>query len=937
MGFFKVLIVTNRPSIANSWADDFMRFIGWREEYCFVSDTDALRGRSGVLSREEYVGTRFKKGMIAFESLQGLKGSVYFGGEFDKLRWMSELEFDLLIVDEAQEGVDTAKTDRAFRNIKRKHTLYLSGTPFKALASDRFSKEQIFNWSYADEQDAKANWSGEEPNPYETLPRLSMFTYQLSGMIREKIERGADLTDDGDTVDYAFDLNEFFSTGENGKFIHEDEVRKFLHALSTQEKYPFSTPELRQDLAHTMWYLNRVASARALEKLLREDEVFCEYKVVLAVGDGRSDEDEEAAKAYDKVKTAIAENEKTITLTVGQLTVGITIPEWSGVLMLCNMKSPSSYMQAAFRAQNPCIITRNGQRYRKETAYVFDFDPARTLIIFDEFANNLSTETVGGRGTFDDRKENIRRLLNFFPVLGEDSEGSMVELDAASVLSIPRKLKSQEVVRRGFMSNFLFRNISNVFGAPGIVREIVEKLTPAHEEGKKVDSGKLDGMDTISVDEDGEVELPDEIVIGRTRDLFGDKVYGEMAADVQESVNAVAGDGSLDSVAQQVKNLSDVVKENIREKILAPVAEEYGMKKSEQNRMERQIERDIDRALERVQGDYEQQARIAQAELERKQREAESHEEVKAAEEEFKASIEDAMNTFRATVQAEVQRTIEEKPKEVVEQIERQRAEKEKLSVEEEVRAHLRGFSRTIPSFIMAYGDGKLTLANFDDYTEDDVFLEVTGITEDDFRFLRDGGEYTDPETGETAFFEGHLFDEVVFDDSVAEFWSKKQQLADYFDESQEEDIFDYIPPQKTNQIFTPKWVVSMMVDQLEENNPGCFDDPDKTFADLYMKSGLYITEIVKRLYRSEGLKAAFPDGKERIHHILQKQVYGMAPTRIIYLIATNYILGFDEGLKGSTHHFVEADAAEAAKNGTLPDLVEEKFGGSRIEFPLEL
>lgn len=151
--------------------------------------------------------------------------------------------------------------------------------------------------------------------------------------------------------------------------------------------------------------------------------------------------------------------------------------------------------------------------------------------------------------------------------------------------------------------------------------------------------------------------------------------------------------------------------------------------------------------------------------------------------------------------------------------------------------------------------------------------------------------------------------------------------MADYFDESRDEDIFDYIPPQKTNQIFTPRWVVSMMVDQLEENNPGCFDDPTKTFADLYMKSGLYITEIVKRLYRSEGLKKAFPDGKERIRHILRKQVYGMAPTRIIYLIATNYILGFDEELKDSTHNFVQADAATASKAGTLEALVEQYFG----------
>lgn len=539
MGFTKVLIVTNRPSIANSWAEDFFKFIGWRGEYSFVSDTDALKDKPGLLSRDNYlavIGQRESDGtalagMIAFESLQGLKGSVYFGGKFDKLRWMSELEFDLLIVDEAQEGVDTMKTEQAFRNIKRKHTLYLSGTPFKQLASEQFSKEQIFNWSYADEQEAKENWSGEEANPYETLPQLAMFTYQLSGMIRERIEKGLDLSGEEGTVDYAFDLNEFFITDERGKFVHEGEIKKFLHALTTQEKYPFSTPELRRELSHTMWYLNRVASAKALEKLLREDEVFSEYKVVLAVGDGRIG-DEQMAKAFDQVKAAVSNYDKTITLTVGQLTVGVTIPEWSGVLMLCNLKSPSSYMQAAFRAQNPCIVTRDSQRFRKETAYVFDFDPARTLIIFDEFANNLSADTVGGRGTSDDRKENIKRLLNFFPVLGEDSEGQMVELDAASVLSIPRRLKSQEVVRRGFMSNFLFQNISNIFGAPAVVREIVEKLPNAQEEGKKTDSKRLDGMDTMTVDENGEVEIPNETVIGRTQDLFGQKIY-EVTTDIK--------------------------------------------------------------------------------------------------------------------------------------------------------------------------------------------------------------------------------------------------------------------------------------------------------------------------------------------------------------------------------------------------------------------
>ena len=148
MGFMKVLIVTNRPSISNSWADDFRKFIGWQTNLKFVSDNDALTGKPGVMTRDEYVSSILtqeegnESGMVAFESLQGLKGSVYFGGLYDKLKWIKDFEFDLLIVDESQEGVDTVRTDRAFDNITRKHTLYLSGTPFKQLANiSSISKE----------------------------------------------------------------------------------------------------------------------------------------------------------------------------------------------------------------------------------------------------------------------------------------------------------------------------------------------------------------------------------------------------------------------------------------------------------------------------------------------------------------------------------------------------------------------------------------------------------------------------------------------------------------------------------------------------------------------------------------------------------------------------------------------------------------------------
>ena len=690
MGFTKVLIVTNRPSIANSWADDFRKFIGWRGELCFVSDTDALNGKSGVMSRSEYTkamqvrNEEKQKGMVAFESLQGLKGSVYFGGEYDKLKWISELEFDLLIVDEAQEGVDTMRTDRAFRNISRKHTLYLSGTPFKALASEQFAEDQIFNWSYADEQDAKEKWNREDYNPYEALPRLAMYTYQLSNMIYDRIEKGMELPESEESIDYAFDLNEFFMTNESGKFIHEEEIRKFLHALVTQEKYPFSTSELREELSHTLWLLNRVNSAKALAKLLKEDEVFREYHVVLAAGDGRVEDEEAVEAAFDKVKAAVAEYDKTITLSVGQLTVGVTIPEWSGVLMLCNMKSPSSYMQAAFRAQNPCILTRNGQRYRKETAYIFDFDPARTLIVFDEFANNLSVNTVSGRGTGEERKDNIKRLLNFFPVLGEDEEGRMVELDAASVLSIPRKIKSQEVVRRGFLSNFLFQNISNVFGAPSVVREIVEKLTPAHEEQKKSRQDALEEISNVKVDENGEVTIPNEIVIGKTQELFGRKVYEQMTEELQEQVSAVA-ESSVYEVGSQVKILVDSVKETVKQNVFAPAMNEYDVKKGMQNRLERQMDNEIENTFAKIQGDYKQQAMIAKTEFERKQKEAETEQEVQTAEVEFQVSMDEAMAAFVKTVRDSVQKTIEDKPKDLVEQLERHKAEQEKRTVEEKL------------------------------------------------------------------------------------------------------------------------------------------------------------------------------------------------------------------------------------------------------------
>lgn len=937
----RVLIVTNRPSIANSWYQDFAQFIRWQTGYLFVSETDALADQP-VLSYAAYQETIDKlpddeidrAGLIAFESLQGLKGSIYFGGNYTKLKWIAETDWDLLVIDEAHEGVDTYKTDKAFDSIRRKFTLHLSGTPFKAIASSKFRPEQIFNWSYEDEQEAKANWPAEQgTNPYEKLPRLNMFTYQLSNMIRDTLAKGLDLSED-EHAEYAFDLNEFFRV-DKGRFVYEKDVEKFLDMLTTNEKFPFSTPELRRELRHTFWLMSRVDSVKAMAKLLKRHPVFEQYEVVIAAGDGKLDatDDTENKKSYDKVLDAIAHHDRTITLSVGQLTTGVTVKPWTAVFILSNMKSPAEYMQAAFRAQNPYEYTEDGKRYQKENAYVFDFAPERTLMIFDDFANNLNATTANGGGTKEEHEEHIKRLLNFFPVIAEDDDGKMVELDAASVLTIPRTIKAKEVIRRGFMSNFLFQNIGNIFSAPAAVRDVLQKLTPAEEPTDKKNELSMDDAETVSVDENGEVEVPNAIVVQKSEGFFGKKVYEDVTRETQDIIGTVVKEDAPQTM-KVAEAVADTLVTNLEPTIQTDIKDAYGLTKGKAQQLSTRVEKDIKETFQHLAEDHEQAKKIILAEHEERVQQAKDEQEVQKLNADVQAKIQQATEAFQKDLQETATKKFEEAQQTVVEELERQQEAKKKKGVEDDIRAHLRGFSRTIPSFIMAYsemahGGGKdLRLANFDDYTPDDVFAEVTGITEPEFRFLRDGGDYDDPETGERKHFDGHLFNEVVFDESIQEFLRLKERLADYFDETQDEDIFDYIPPQKTNQIFTPKNVVTQMVDALEAENPGIFDDPEKTFVDFYMKSGLYITEIVKRLYRSAGLKAAYPDDAARLRHILEHQVYGFAPSHIIYSIAIAYIFGFDKAAQQiSQKNFVDLDVMEFVKQGTLDALVQEQFG----------
>ena len=919
-----VLIVTNRPAIANEWYDEFEKFISWQTDYKFVSESDSLKDRP-TMSREEYKNHLLENEnarQVAFLSLQDLKGSKYFGGVFDKLQWVTTIPWDVLVIDEAHEGVDTFKTDTAFEQIKRNFTLHLSGTPFKAIAKGRFIDEQIFNWSYEDEQEAKSSWEGEENNPYEKLPRLNMFTYQMSKMIMDEVDKGSQI--DGDNVDYAFDLNEFFATkDEDGKFKYEVDVKKWLDTLTRNEKYPFSTPALRDELKHTFWLLNRVASAKALAALLKEHPVFENYEIIIAAGDGKAESEDITANetSLKKVREAIANSDKTITLSVGQLTTGVTIPEWTAVMMLSNLKSPSLYMQAAFRAQNPNTwsegVAETEKLYQKENAYVFDFAPERTLIIFDEFANNLSSQTAGGGGTSQDREHNIRRLLNFFPVIGEDSEGKMVELDATQVLTIPRVIKATEVVKRGFMSNLLFANISGIFQAPQAALDILNHLSNESQGKVKKPKTDLEKHET-ALDENGEVIIDREMVVNKAESIFGNKVF-QVEEVLEVSDEPVQNELVFDKIAKKV---GKAVVDNLAPE-LQNVKEEYDLTNASSKKIEKKVEVEVENTVNKLNAEFKIQQSHLEKAFEEKLKNAETDDERKKSKDNFDIEFNAALDTYNQELKDKVAEKVESLKTEIIQEQEQKKKEKEKTTVEEEVRGRLRGFARTIPSFIMAYGDEGLSLANFDSYTPKEVFLGVTGITIDQFVFLRDGGEYE--EDGIKHHFEGKLFDEIVFNESVQEFLRKKRQLSNYFEDN-EEDIFDYIPPQKTNQICTPKNIVKMMVDSLEGENPGIFDDKSKTFADLYMKSGLYITEIVKRLYNSPTIQKEIPIDNERIKHILENQVYGFAPSEIIYNIATNFIFGnLDQSINRT--NFVMEDTAPYAKEGKLQELVDLKFG----------
>ncbi len=866
----KVLIVTNRPAIANSWFDDYELFI---DGYAFISDISSLKNRP-TITREQHILIKPIKPQFTFLSLQDLKGSKYFGGPYEKLRWVADLEWDLLIIDEAHDGIDTGRTDAAFDNINRKNTLHLSGTPFKQLADEKFSKDAIFNWTYLDEQKIKQIEIAESGfGEHTDMPDLKLFTYRISQMTTTDVNEGIEI--DNETKDYAFDLNEFFRTN-NKKFVYENEIKDFLKNLSTNKKYPFSTPELREELKHTFWYVgNRVESVKALEKLLKEDPIFKDYEIIVAAGDGRTFEEEiKDSKANEtsfiKVKKAIKENDKTITLSCGQLTTGVTVKEWTAVLMLTDIKTPSLYMQAAFRAQNPYKEIRDGKLFTKKTAYLFDFAPTRVLEIYDKFANGLNPKAVKGEITEKDREENIKELLNFFPVISEDVNGEMIELDATKVLTFPNALAASEIVMARFMTNLLFNDsLKGVFNFPKEVEAILDKLPEEKNKRVQITNNSLNLDDARQVNDNKNAKINQNAAI-----ILGEKIFKTNTERVID--NLLQNDSKTISSAELLETFSQV-----SEPVIAKYKEVYKTTQAETQEQNKQIQ-----------------------------------EKVKVFAQEFNNGEIDS-DTLKQklieTIEIDfVANKVTQKEEEIVANVQKTK--------EEEIKDRLRSFTRTIPMFIMAnVSKQEITIDNFDTAITEKDFIELTSITKAEFHKLRDGFDYE--EDGVRQTFTG-VFNKYRFNASIAEFKQKKDQLANYF--IADEDIFELIPPQKTNQIFTPKKVVQLMINNLEEHDPSLFTRTDSTFIDLYMKSGMYITEIVKKLFNNT--KKQYTSDDACLKHILENQVFGLSPTPILQGITQSYIFGFDTENNISRKNFIQHDLILEAKENIAKQKIQELY-----------
>lgn len=439
--FSRTLILTHRPVVDEGWFEDFGKIFYDRPYYYYGS-----RNKGEQFSTLEELAKNGSK-YIYFASMQDLRGSDLVGGKFDKNIELFNATWDFLIIDEAHEGTKTELGQNVIKELSKSDTkvLQLSGTPFNLF--DDYSEDEIYTWDYVMEQRAKSEWDllhMGDPNPYELLPAINIYTYNLGTLMSEYVED-----------EKAFNFREFFRTREDDTFVHDSDVNRFLDLLCKDDKdsfYPYSNDEYRRIFRHTLWMVPGVNAARVLSTKLKAHSVFGNFSIVNVAGNG--DEDEENAEALKLVNDAIGadpDETYTITLSCGRLTTGVSIKPWTGVFMMAGSFSTSAanYMQTIFRVQTP--FTHKGRM--KQQCYAFDFAPDRTLRVLAESAK-VSAKV--GKATDEDRKI-LGDFLNFCPIIS--IEGSQMKpYDVNKMMGQLKKAQIEKVVQCGFEDGALYND-----------------------------------------------------------------------------------------------------------------------------------------------------------------------------------------------------------------------------------------------------------------------------------------------------------------------------------------------------------------------------------------------------------------------------------------------------------------------------------------------
>ncbi len=440
-GYQRTLILTHRPVVDEGWFEDFKKIFYDRNDYHYGS-----KNKGEQYDKLEKLAAKGDS-YVYFASMQDLRGSDLVGGKFEKNSEIFDTPWNLLIVDEAHEGTQTELGKSVVSELVKPDTkvLRLSGTPFNLL--DDYSENEIFTWDYVMEQRAKTEWDlthfGDH-NPYESLPAINIYTYDLGTLLSEYIED-----------EKAFNFREFFRTKDNDTLVHEKDVDRFLDLLCKDDKdslYPYSCDKFRRIFRHTLWVVPGVKAARALSAKLKAHPVFSLFQVVNVAGNG--DEDEENAEALQMVDKAIGPDSDvtyTITLSCGRLTTGVSIKPWTAVFMMAGSFSTSAaqYMQTIFRVQTP--YTHNGRM--KEQCYAFDFAPDRTLRVLAETAK---VSAKAGKQSDEDRKI-LGDFLNFCPIISIDGS-QMKPYDVNKMMSQLKKAQIEKVVQGGFEDFALYND-----------------------------------------------------------------------------------------------------------------------------------------------------------------------------------------------------------------------------------------------------------------------------------------------------------------------------------------------------------------------------------------------------------------------------------------------------------------------------------------------